>query len=141
MPKERAEGKTSTPIRKRQLGNSPVLDSHSQSQQQNREETKANPRSGRCAIYITSTEKKSCADIHKDLTFKVKSEEVKAIVRNPRPINNGGVLLELEKRSEDKEAFQRVIQENLGKQYKVKGLTPSLTLEIGRMTCVITEER
>ena len=65
---------------------------------------------------------------------------MKAVVRNTRPTNNGGVLLELEKRSEDKEAFQRVIQENLEKYYPVKDLTPRLTLEIGGKTCVTTEE-
>ena len=110
-----------------------------QPQPQDGKEKKANPRPRRCAIYITSTEK-SYADILKDLISKVKPEEAKAVVRNTRLTNNGGVLLELEKRSEDKEAFQRVIQENLGKQYQVKGLTPRLTLEISGMTSVTTEE-
>ena len=62
-------------------------------------------------------------------------------MRNTRLTNNGGVLIELEKRSEDKEAFQRIIQVNFGSEYQVKGLTPRLTLEIGEMTCVTTEEQ
>ena len=112
-----------------------------QQQQQVKNEKKVNPRPRRCAIHITSTGKKSYADILKDLTSKVKPEDAKAVVRNTRQTNNGGVLLELEKRSEDKVAFQRVIQENLGSEYQVKGLTPRLTLEIGGMTCVTTEEQ
>ena len=85
--------------------------------------------------------KESYADILKDLTSKVKPEDAKAVVRNTRPTNNAGVLLELEKRSEDKEAFQRVIQENLENQSQVKGLTSKLTLEIGGMTCATTEQQ
>ena len=112
-----------------------------QQQQQGRNEKMANIRPRRCAIHLTSTEKKNYADILKDLTSKVTSEDTKAVVRNTCPTNNGGVLLELDKRSEDKEAFQRIIQINLGSEYQVKGLTPRLTLEIGGMTCVTTEEQ
>lgn len=91
------------------------------------------------AILIKPSAGQTYADLLKNIKGKVNPEESGANIKSIRQTKEGGVLLEISKKTNDDTAFTEAIKTAVGGCGTVKRLTPMTTIEILDLDGVSTE--
>jgi hypothetical protein len=91
-------------------------------------------------VLIHPSAERTYAQILGTLKEKMKPEESGAVVKSIRKTQNGAVLLELGKETNDKEAFRRSIQAAIGNAGQVRSPVSTTTIEIWDLDCLTTKE-